>query len=133
MAFVILVVEDNEMNRDMLVRRLEKRNFQVLTAADGESGLDIAFRERPDLILMDMRMPILDGWTAVKKLKESPKTQDIPVIGVSANGLHEDRDQAMDVGCVAYESKPIDFNRLLTLIQKFAQKSWYRLQLGADF
>lgn len=123
MAFVILVVEDNEMNRDMLVRRLQKRNFQVLTAAHGEAALEMAFRERPDLILMDMRMPVMDGWTAVKKLKESPQTRDIPVIGVSANGLQEDRDQAMAVGCVAYESKPIDFNHLLTLIQEFAKKA----------
>jgi len=123
MAFVILVVEDNEMNRDMLVRRLQKRNFQVLTAAHGEAALDMALRERPDLSLMDMRMPVMDGWTSVKKLKESPETRDIPVIGVSANGLHEDREQAIAVGCVAYESKPIDFNRLLTLIQEFAQKA----------
>jgi CheY-like chemotaxis protein len=123
MAFVILVVEDNEMNRDMLVRRLQKRSFQVLTAADGEAALEMAVRERPDLILMDMRMPIMDGWTAVKKLKESLETRDIPVIGVSANGLQEDREQAMAVGCVAYESKPIDFNRLLTLIQEFAKKA----------
>jgi CheY-like chemotaxis protein len=123
MAFVILVVEDNEMNRDMLVRRLQKRNFQVLTAAHGEAALEMAFRERPDLILMDMRMPVMDGWTAVKKLKESLETQDIPVIGVSANGLQEDREQAMAVGCVAYESKPIDFNRLLTLIQEFAKNA----------
>jgi CheY-like chemotaxis protein len=123
MAFVILVVEDNEMNRDMLVRRLQKRNFQVITAAHGEAALEMAFRERPDLILMDMRMPVMDGWTAVKKLKESLETQDIPVIGVSANGLQEDREQAMAVGCVAYESKPIDFNRLLTLIQEFAKNA----------
>jgi CheY-like chemotaxis protein len=123
MAFVILVVEDNEMNRDMLVRRLQKRNFQVLTAAHGEAALEMAFRERPDLILMDMRMPVMDGWTAVKKLKESLETQDIPVIGVSANGLQEDREQAIAVGCVAYESKPIDFNRLLTLIQEFAKNA----------
>jgi CheY-like chemotaxis protein len=123
MAFVILVVEDNEMNRDMLVRRLQKRNFQVLTAAQGEAGLEIAAREKPDLILMDMRMPIMDGWTAVQKLKEIPETRHIPVIGVSANGLQEDREQALAVGCVAYETKPIDFNRLLTLIQEFAKKA----------
>ncbi len=123
MAFVILVVEDNEMNRDMLVRRLQKRNFQVLTAPHGEAALETAFRDRPDLILMDMRMPVMDGWTAVKKLKERPETEGIPIIGVSANGLSEDREQALAVGCVAYESKPIDFNRLLTLIQEFAQKA----------
>ncbi|HET9240971.1 MAG TPA: response regulator [Oligoflexus sp.] len=123
MAFVILVVEDNEMNRDMLVRRLQKRNFQVLTAAHGEAALEMAFRERPDLILMDMRMPVMDGWTAVKKLKESHETRDIPVIGVSANGLQEDREKAIAVGCIAYETKPIDFNHLLTLIQEFAKKA----------
>jgi CheY-like chemotaxis protein len=123
MAFVILVVEDNEMNRDMLVRRLRKRNFQVLTAAHGEAALDIARQENPDLILMDMRMPIMDGWTAVKRLKEMPETRNIPVIGVSANGLQDDREQALAVGCAAYETKPIDFNRLLGLIQEFAQKA----------
>lgn len=123
MAFVILVVEDNEMNRDMLVRRLQKRNFQVLTASQGEAALEIAVREKPDLILMDMRMPIMDGWTAVQKLKEIPETQHIPVIGVSANGLQQDRKQALEAGCVAYETKPIDFNRLLTLIQEFAKKA----------
>ncbi len=122
MAFVILVVEDNEMNRDMLVRRLQKRDFQILTAADGEVALEIAARDRPDLILMDMRMPVMDGWTAVKKLKQSPLTQGIPVIGVSANGLQEDREQALSAGCDAYETKPIDFNRLLSLIQEFTKK-----------
>ncbi len=122
MAFVILVVEDNEMNRDMLVRRLQKRDFQILTAADGEVALEIAARDRPDLILMDMRMPVMDGWTAVQKLKQSPLTQGIPVIGVSANGLQEDREQALAAGCDAYETKPIDFNRLLSLIQEFTKK-----------
>lgn len=123
MAFVILVVEDNEMNRDLLVRRLQKRNFEVLTASHGEAALEMAARDKPDLILMDMRMPIMDGWTAVKKLKETPATQGIPVIGVSANGLQEDRAQALEVGCVAYATKPIDFNQLLTLIQQFAKKA----------
>jgi len=123
MAFVILVVEDNEMNRDMLVRRLQKRSYQVLTASNGEDALEIALREHPDVILMDMRMPIMDGWTAVKKLKELAETRDIPVIGVSANGMQEDREQALAVGCVAYESKPIDFNRLLTLIEDFTKKA----------
>ncbi len=122
MPFVILVVEDNEMNRDMLVRRLQKRDFQILTAADGEVALEIAARDRPDLILMDMRMPVMDGWTAVQKLKQSPLTQGIPVIGVSANGLQEDREQALAAGCDAYETKPIDFNRLLSLIQEFTKK-----------
>ncbi|WP_141736004.1 response regulator [Oligoflexus tunisiensis] len=123
MGFVLLVVEDNELNRDMLVRRLLKRNYEVLTASNGEDALQIARREKPDLILMDMRMPIMDGWTAVKKLKELKETRAIPVIGVSANGLQEDRDQALAVGCVAYESKPIDFNRLITLIQEFTKKA----------
>jgi two-component system, cell cycle response regulator DivK len=123
MAFVILVVEDNEMNRDMLVRRLQKRDFQILTAADGEAALEIAFRDRPDLILMDMRMPVMDGWTAVKKLKDTLETRAIPVIGVSANGLQEDRIEALAAGCDAYETKPIDFNRLLTLIQEFTKKA----------
>lgn len=123
MACVILVVEDNEMNRDMLVRRLQKRSFQVLSASNGEVALEIARKAKPDVILMDMRMPIMDGWTAVKKLKEMPETQAIPVIGVSANGMQEDRTQALAVGCVAYETKPIDFNRLLALIQDFSKKA----------
>jgi CheY-like chemotaxis protein len=122
MSFVILVVEDNEMNRDMLVRRLQKRSYEVITAANGETALEQA-RKQPSIILMDMRMPVMDGWTAVKKLKEMHETRDIPVIGVSANGLQEDRVKALEVGCVAYETKPIDFNRLLTLIQQFGKKA----------
>lgn len=123
MAYVILVVEDNEMNRDMLVRRLQKRSYEVITASNGETALEQAKSQQPHVILMDMRMPVMDGWTAVKKLKEMPETCDIPIIGVSANGLQEDKAQALAVGCVAYETKPIDFNRLLALIQEFGKKA----------
>jgi two-component system, cell cycle response regulator DivK len=123
MAFVVLVVEDNEMSREMLVLRLEKRSYRVLTASNGETALDIARQHIPDVILMDMRMPVMDGWTAVRKLGQMSETRSIPVIGVSANGMQEDREQALAVGCVAYETKPIDFNRLLLLIENFAKKA----------
>ncbi|MDQ3233795.1 MAG: response regulator [Pseudobdellovibrionaceae bacterium] len=123
MAFVILVVEDNEMNRELLIRRLQKRGYEVLAAANGKDALDMASREAPDMILMDMCMPIMDGWTTVRQLKAIPETQNIPVIGVSANGLHRDQEEAMAAGCVAFEAKPIDFNRLLSLIQDFGEKA----------
>lgn len=117
----ILVVEDNEMNRDMLVRRLQRRQFNILIATNGQAALDILETERPDIILMDMRMPIMDGWTAIKIIQENPNLRSIPIIGVSANGLSEDRKVALEAGCVAYETKPVDFDHLLALIHKFTK------------
>ncbi|HOF90194.1 MAG TPA: response regulator, partial [Armatimonadota bacterium] len=109
----VLLVEDNEMNRDMLSRRLERRGFAVLTAVDGEQGVTLAAAERPDLILMDMSLPVLDGWEAARRLKAAPDTRAIPIIALTAHAMAGDREQALRAGCDEYDSKPIDFPRLL--------------------
>ncbi len=113
----VLLVEDNEMNRDMLSRRLERRGFAVITAMDGEQGVTLAAAERPDLILMDMSLPVLDGWEATRRLKATPDTQAIPVIALTAHAMAGDREQALQAGCDDYDSKPIDFPRLLGKIE----------------
>src|ERR1700722_16890595 len=95
----ILLVEDNEMNRDMLSRRLMRRGYDVVIAADGESGLSLAGEESPDLILMDMSLPLLDGWEATRRLKASPTTQHMPVIALTAHAMSSDREKALDAGC----------------------------------
>jgi two-component system, cell cycle response regulator DivK len=109
----ILIVEDNEVNRDMLSRRLTRRGYDVLIAVDGQQGIDMAHSETPDLILMDMSLPVLDGWEATKRLKSAPETKSIPVIALTAHALMSDRDHALEAGCDDYETKPIDFPRLL--------------------
>jgi len=114
----ILLVEDNEMNRDMLSRRLKKRGFHVLEAINGEEAVVVAHNETPDLILMDMELPVLDGWSATKKLKQSHKTYHIPVIGLSAHALSGDKERALEVGCNDYDTKPVDIPRLLDKIYK---------------
>lgn len=112
----ILLVEDNEMNRDMLSRRLIRRGYEVILAVDGESGLALAGTEAPNLILMDMSLPILDGWEAARRLKASPSTQHIPVIALTAHAMSSDRDKALDAGCDDYDTKPIELPRLLEKI-----------------
>ena len=112
----ILLVEDNEMNRDMLSRRLMRRGHEVVMAFDGESGLALAESEAPDLILMDMSLPLLDGWEATRCLKASPVTQHIPVIALTAHAMPSDRDKALEAGCDDYETKPIELPRLLEKI-----------------
>src|SRR5690349_8941805 len=109
----ILIVEDNEVNRDMLSRRLVRRGYEVICAVDGQQGIAMAHDECPDLILMDMSLPVLDGWEATRKLKSTPETQTIPVIALTAHALMSDREQAFEAGCDDYETKPIDFPRLL--------------------
>lgn len=109
----ILIVEDNEVNRDMLSRRLMRRGYEVVCAVDGQQGVEMAHSEGPDLILMDMSLPVLDGWEATKRLKSDPGTQHIPVIALTAHALMSDRDQALEAGCDDYETKPIDFPRLI--------------------
>ena len=109
----ILIVEDNEVNRDMLSRRLVRRGYEVICAVDGQQGIAMANDEAPDLILMDMSLPVLDGWEATRKLKATPQTQTIPVIALTAHALMSDREQAFEAGCDDYETKPIDFPRLL--------------------
>jgi CheY-like chemotaxis protein len=113
----ILLVEDNEMNRDMLSRRLERRGYQVLLAVDGREGVDRAGAEAPDLVLMDMSLPVLDGWEATRVLKAAPATRHIPVIALTAHAMSSDRARAMEAGCDDYDTKPIDLPRLLGKIE----------------
>ena len=112
----ILLVEDNETNRDMLSRRLERRGFEMLLAVDGESGLAMAASHTPDLILMDMSLPVLDGWEATRQLKSKAITQSIPVIALTAHAMSSDREKALEAGCDDYDTKPIDLTRLLDKI-----------------
>ncbi|HEY3417775.1 MAG TPA: response regulator [Armatimonadota bacterium] len=114
----ILLVEDNEMNLDMLSRRLQRRGYQVVTAVDGQQGITVAAAEMPDLILMDMSLPVLDGWEATRRLKQDAAMRAIPVIALTAHAMAGDREKAMDAGCDDYDSKPIDFARLLEKIER---------------
>jgi two-component system, cell cycle response regulator DivK len=114
----ILVVEDNEMNRDMLSRRLERRGYQVAIALDGQEGVARARSEPPDLILMDMSLPVLDGWEASRQLKAAPETRAIPIIALTAHAMAGDRDRALAAGCDDYDSKPIELPRLLEKIER---------------
>jgi CheY-like chemotaxis protein len=113
----ILLVEDDEMNRDMLSRRLERRGYQVVMAVDGGQGLRLARSEAPDLILMDMSLPVLDGWEATRHLKAAAATQAIPIIALTAHAMAGDREKAVEAGCADYDTKPIEFARLLGKIQ----------------
>ncbi|MFW6183270.1 MAG: response regulator, partial [Chloroflexota bacterium] len=114
----ILLVEDNELNRDMLSRRLKRAGFTVITAEDGEQGIVRAREQEPDLILMDMSLPVLDGWEASRRLKGDGATQAIPIIALTAHAMAGDRQQALDAGCDDYDTKPIDFRRLLGKIEQ---------------
>ena len=117
----ILLVEDNEMNRDMLSRRLKRRGYEVLIAVNGIEGVEKASLEIPDLILMDMSLPVMDGWKATKNLKTDPATKSIPIIALTAHAMAGDREKALEVGCDDYDTKPIDLFRLLTKIETFIQ------------
>jgi two-component system cell cycle response regulator DivK len=114
----VLLVEDNEMNRDMLSRRLMRRGFQVTVAEDGQAGVDMAATESPDIILMDMSLPVLDGWEATRQLKARQETQAIPLIALTAHAMAGDRDRALQAGCDDYDTKPIEFERLLEKIDR---------------
>ena len=118
----ILLIEDNELNRDMLSRRLMRKGFEVLIAIDGASGVTTAEIELPDLIVMDMSLPILDGWEATKRLKQITATQNIPIIGCSAHAMVGDRERGIEAGCDDYDTKPIEFERLLGKIDKLLKK-----------
>jgi len=113
----ILLVEDNEMNRDMLSRRLQKQGYEVVIAVDGEEGVVKARTEAPALILMDMSLPGVDGWEATRRLKSAPQTQKIPVIALTAHAMTDDRDKAMAAGCDDFDTKPVELPRLLSKIQ----------------
>ena len=115
----ILLVEDNEMNRDMLSRRLERRGFEVLCAEDGAAGVEMARATGPDLILLDMSLPVMDGWTAARKLRDDPDTADVPIIALTAHAMAGDRAKALAAGCNEYDTKPIDFKRLMSKIDGF--------------
>ena len=112
----ILLVEDNEMNRDMLSRRLQRRGHEVLVAVDGADGLEIAHRDLPELILMDMSLPVLEGWEATRQLKADPATSGIPVIALTAHAMSEDRERALAAGCDDYDTKPVELPRLVSKI-----------------
>ena len=114
----VLLVEDNEMNRDMLSRRLARRGFEVLMAVDGEQGVQMARTEIPDLILMDMSLPVLDGWGATRLIKADASTQSIPLIALTAHAMAGDRDKALQAGCDDYDTKPIELPRLLDKIDR---------------
>lgn len=120
----ILLVEDNEMNRDMLSRRLMRRGYEVVLAVDGEDGLALAGSERPDLILMDMSLPILDGWEAARRLKSDPATAPIPIIALTAHAMSSDRDRALEAGCDDYDTKPVELPRLLEKIESLLVLSY---------
>ena len=113
----ILIVEDNEMNRDMLSRRLERKGFKVLIAIDGAQGLDVARAKSPDLILMDMSLPVMDGWEATRRIKADEALKRIPVIALTAHAMANDRDKALEAGCDDYDTKPIELPRLLAKME----------------
>lgn len=109
----ILLIEDNEMNRDMLSRRLKRKGYEIVMANDGEAGIRIAHSSLPDIIIMDMGLPLLDGWEATRRLKAHPQTKQIPIIGLSAHAMAGDRDKGLEAGCDEYDTKPVDLDRLL--------------------
>lgn len=113
----ILLVEDNEMNRDMLSRRLERRGYEVIVAVDGEEGVARAKAEAPDLVLMDMSLPVLDGWAATRQLKAAPETKSIPIVALTAHAMSGDREKALAAGCDDFDTKPIDLPRLLGKVE----------------
>ena len=113
----ILLIEDNEANRDALSRHLKRRGYEVVMAVDGQQGIAMARSEAPALILMDMSLPVLDGWEATRQLKADPQTGSIPVIALTAHAMAGDRDKALEVGCDDYDTKPVEFPRLLAKIQ----------------
>jgi CheY-like chemotaxis protein len=115
----ILLIEDNEMNRDMLSRRLERKGYTVSIAVDGQEGVNKACAEKPDLILMDMSLPVIDGWEATRRVKAAPETKHIPVIALTAHAMASDEQKAREAGCDDFDTKPIDLARLLEKMGRF--------------
>jgi CheY-like chemotaxis protein len=113
----LLLVEDNEESRDGLARHLRRKGFEVLLAVDGRQGVEAARKSAPDLILMDMSLPVLDGWEATRQLKAAPETRHIPVIALTAHAMAGDRDRALEAGCDEYDTKPVEFARLLEKVR----------------
>jgi two-component system cell cycle response regulator DivK len=119
----ILLVEDNEMNRDMLSRRLQRRGYQVVLALDGQSGVEMTQSQAPDLVLMDMSLPVLDGWEAARRLKADAVTRHIPIIALTAHAMSSDREKALEAGCDDYDTKPVELPRLLAKIDALLRGS----------
>jgi CheY-like chemotaxis protein len=119
----ILLVEDNEMNRDMLSRRLERKGYEILIAVDGGQGVTMAVSEQPDLILMDMSLPVLDGWEATRQIKASAATAHIPIIALTAHAMSGDREKAIAAGCDDYDTKPVELPRLLSKIESLTNRT----------
>jgi two-component system, cell cycle response regulator DivK len=119
----ILVVEDNEINRDMMVRRLQRRGYTIVTAVDGQQGVDMTHSEKPDLVLMDMSLPVLNGWDATRQIKGDPDVKNVPVVGLTAHAMVGDRDQALQAGCDDYATKPVEFEKLIELINRLIKVS----------
>jgi CheY-like chemotaxis protein len=119
---VILIVEDNDMNLDMLSRRLERKGYQIEAARDGQAGVEQAIATKPDLILMDMSLPIMDGWEATRQIKAHPQTAMIPVVALTAHAMASDRAKAMDAGCDDFYTKPIELPGLMDIIVRFLDK-----------
>jgi CheY-like chemotaxis protein len=122
MSIKILLVEDNEMNRDMLTRRLTRKGFAIISAGDGQTAINLARSEKPDLILMDMSLPVIDGWEASVEIKSDAATRSIPIIALTAHAMMGDRERALESGCDEYETKPIDLDRLIEKIGKLSKK-----------
>lgn len=123
MTSKILLVEDNEMNRDMLSKRLTRKGYEILIAIDGAQGVAMALQELPNIILMDMSLPVLDGWDATKKIKNNESTKNIPIIALTAHAMIGDREKAMVVGCDDFETKPVEFVRLIEKIESLLSKA----------
>jgi CheY-like chemotaxis protein len=113
----ILIIEDNEENREALARRLQRRGYDIVVAGDGQRGVEMAKSEKPDLVLMDMNMPILDGWRASQMIRTDPYTEQLPIIGLTAHALEGDREKALQAGCSDYHTKPVEFAQLMTQIE----------------
>jgi CheY-like chemotaxis protein len=114
----VLLVEDNEMNRDMLSRRLIRRGYEVVFAVDGQQGVEMAGSEKPDIVLMDMSLPVMDGWEATRRIKSDVALQALPVIGLTAHAMSGDREKAIEAGCDDYDTKPVELDRLIEKIQR---------------
>jgi CheY-like chemotaxis protein len=119
----ILLVEDNEMNRDMLTRRLQRRGYEVVVAIDGAQGLAMARSETPAIVLMDISLPVLDGWEATRRLKMAPETKSIPVIALTAHAMTGDRERCIEAGCDDFDTKPVEIARLVGKIETLLQRS----------
>lgn len=117
---LIVLVEDNELNRDMLSRRLTRRGFEVESAEDGQQGIELATRVLPDVVLMDLSLPVIDGWEATRRLKRAPETKDVPIIALTAHAMDADRIKALEAGCDDFDTKPVDLERLIGKIQALA-------------